>query len=71
MTDSNIKEFKDRFVAAFNRAIHDKSLAQIINRFHDRVFKSNGIDFDELTKFKKQYPNEFKLIERKCNTFFY
>jgi hypothetical protein len=71
MTDSNIKEFKDRFVAAFNRAIHDKSLAQIINRFHDRVFKSNGIDFDELAKFKKQYPSEFELIERKCNTFFY
>jgi len=71
MTDSNIKEFKDRFVAAFNRAIYDKSLAQIINRFHDRVFKSNGIDFNELAKFKKQYPNEFKLIERKCNTFFY
>lgn len=53
MTDLNIKEFKDRFVAAFNRAIYDKSLAQIINRFHDRVFKSNGIDFDELAKFKK------------------
>lgn len=71
MTDINIRQFKERFINAFNRKVHSKSLANIINRFHDKVFAFDGFNVDELKKFKDMYPEVFRLIERKCNTYFY
>lgn len=70
MTDIDIRQFKERFINAFNRKVYSKSLANIINKFYSKVFLF-GFNPDEFNKFRKQYPKEFRLIERKCNTYFY
>lgn len=50
MTDNDIRQFKERFINAFNRKVYSKSLANIINRFHDKVFAFDGFNVDELKK---------------------
>lgn len=71
MTDDIIRQFKERFVSAFNHKINDRSLAKIITKFYDKVFLFDEFNADEFNKFRKQYPEEFRLIERKCNMCFY
>lgn len=50
MTDNDIRQFKERFINAFNRKVHSKSLANIINRFYNKVFAFDGFNVDELKK---------------------